>query len=88
MKNWIQLKGARMQTIGVAVALLMLPLAAWAQHSDDEHNQPLDPQAKALQLWTFGAVALVVVLGVGWYWLRRWQIVRSGKSVDGSYRDD
>ena len=68
----------------LTVLLTLLPLAARAQ-DEDEAPTPLDPHARAIQLWTYGLLALGAGLLVGWYWLRRWQITRAGQT--GAQRD-
>jgi len=63
--------------------LLLMPLAAWA-HDDDGPPVPLDPQAQKMQLTVLGVVVGSVVLVVGWYFMRRWQITHSGATKYGS----
>jgi hypothetical protein len=72
------------KAISPTLLLALLPLAARAQ-DPDEAPQPLDPHAKAIQLWTYGLMLLGIVLAAGWYWLRRWQITHSQQ--DGKERD-
>lgn len=61
----------------------LLPAIAWAQQDEHDKPQPLPPEAKSAQLWTYGILAAAVCLFLVWYWLRRWQITRSGSTVEG-----
>ncbi len=70
----------------LSVMLLMMPLAAWA-HDDDGPPVPLDPQAQKMQLTVLGVVVAAAVLVVGWYFVRRWQIMHSGATKYGSGPD-
>lgn len=67
-----------------AVAVL-LPVAAFAH---DEAPQPLPEETLAAQRLSLGAIAAVVLVGVGFYLFRRWQTVRGGNTVYGNTRDE
>ncbi len=79
---------AQTRTFGLALLMILLPLAVWAQGQDEDEQIRLDPQGKAIQLWTYVIVAVVVVLIVIWYVLRRRQLLRSDETMDSPYRDD
>jgi hypothetical protein len=70
-------------TIGIAV----LPIMALAQTAEDA-PQPLDPRAKALQLRTYGAVALLAAIALGWYFFRRWQLSRMDTTNGLGYHNE
>lgn len=80
--NWKTAPGRRdrvmnaARTMGYALAMALLPVAVLAQDADDKPT-PLDPQTAAAQVKTFSVVALLVVLFIGWYYFRRWQIIRA-----------
>lgn len=63
----------------------MLPLVA---HADEDDNVPLSQDTLRAQRITFGVIGALVVAGIVFYLFRRWQTIKSGNSVDGSYRDD
>lgn len=87
MTNWYRRIGSAGQWgISVLWTLCLLALPLVVRADDDEKPVPLDPQTKAAQNWVFGIIALIVVLALGWYWWRRRQIIRSGRSVDGDTR--
>ncbi len=65
-----------------AWTLLAMPPAAWAD--DDEKPVPIDPQTAAAQNRIIGIVLTLVCLALIWYYVRRWQILRSGKQVHGT----
>ena len=67
--------------------LFLMSVTVWAA-PDEDANMPLDARAKADQLWTFGIIGVLVVLGVGFYYFRRWQTLHAGNVVHGSDRDD
>jgi hypothetical protein len=71
--------------VPIAAALIMLPLIARA---DEDENIPLSPQQLSAQRTVLGAIAALVVVGIGFYLFRRWQTLRSGNTVDGGYKDD
>lgn len=64
-------------------AMFLAPIAALAQ-GKDEDARPMPPEALQFQRSALGVIALVVLAAVGFYYFRRWQTVRSGRSVDGS----
>jgi hypothetical protein len=74
------------RTIPLLCLLLALPVAAWAD--DDDKPIPIDPKTAAMQNRIIGVVVLLVCLAIGWYYLRRWQIMRGGGTSGGSERDD
>ncbi len=71
--------------LGLTLALCLLPLAAWAD--DDDKPIPLDPQTKQAQLITFGVVGGLVLAVVIFYFVRRWQLMRSENYREGYERD-
>ena len=68
-----------------AWTLLAMPLAAWAD--DDDKPVPIDPQTAAAQNRIIGIVLTLVCLALIWYYVRRWQILRSGNQVHGTNPD-
>jgi hypothetical protein len=74
----------KMQAILLTIFFTLLPLIVWAQGDQDEKPVPLTPEAKAAQLTVFGVIGLIVCLGIAWYFIRRWQILRSGNTVHGT----
>jgi hypothetical protein len=67
----------------IAMALLMIAASVTAFAQDpDEKPVPMDTATKSLQLWVFGGIAAVVILGGVWYGFRIMQIRRSGKTTD------
>ncbi len=83
--RWLRLRAMRGLTL---LPMLCLSAAAWAQ-DDDEKPVPIDPKTAAAENRTLGIIALVVILFVGWYFLRRWQITHrsSGGSSNDRFRD-
>ncbi|HLK61055.1 MAG TPA: hypothetical protein VKU00_31105 [Chthonomonadaceae bacterium] len=79
---------SRWCVLGWSVLLLLLPLALWAQRDEDEKPVPLDPQTKAMQLTAFTVVGALVVAVVIFYYVRRWQLMRSDKVQEGFERDE
>ena len=79
--------GARIRPVGLALLLILLPLAAWA-HDDDEKPVPLDPATQRAQLLTFGVVGGLVLAVAVFYYVRRWQLMRSDKFQEGFERDE
>jgi membrane protease YdiL (CAAX protease family) len=93
VRNMKMLKSDRLRSAGTSVAarlvallwaLLALPVAAWAD--DDDKPIPIDPKVAAAQNWTIGIIFGLVCLAIVWYYLRRWQIMRSGNQVHGDSR--
>lgn len=84
IKNWFTAmpRWAQVRHIGLSIMLLALPVLAMAQ-DPDEKPQPLDPEAAKEQLWGWAGIAVIIVVPILWYWLRIWQIKRSGNVVDG-----
>ncbi len=86
--------GTRMSTSGshlpyvllAAVLGLVTPLLARAD--EDSKPTPLPEPALAAQRLTLGAIALVVIAGIGFYYFRRWQTIKGGNTVYGNTRDD
>lgn len=69
------------RTLALTCGLWLVSLAAWAQDSD-EAPTPMDPQTAAAQRRMFGIIAVLILLAVGWYRLRRWQITHSGQKSE------
>jgi hypothetical protein len=78
--------GCLCRSIALTCGLWLVPLAVWAQDAD-EAPTPMDPQTAALQRRMFAIIAGAIVLGGGWYWLRRWQITRGGQKIESRERD-
>jgi LPXTG-motif cell wall-anchored protein len=83
LKRWGASIPARRTAL--VVAMLALPLAAWAD--DDDKPTPIDPKTAAQQNLTLGIIFGLVILAIAWYYLRRWQIIRSGNQVHGENRN-
>src|SRR5579862_2784807 len=67
------------RTLTCTLALALMPVIALAQHDDDEKPTPIDPKTAAAQNQIIGVIILLIVLALGWYWFRRWQIVRASR---------
>ncbi len=74
------LNGVRTATYTLALALL--PIVALAQQKDEDKPVPLDPATAAAQNRILGIIALLIVLPIGWYYFRRWQIIRAASRPD------
>lgn len=70
-----------MGALAGSVALALMPTVVLAQDADSKPT-PIDPKTAAAQNQILGVIGLMIVLAVGWYYLRRWQIVRAARKQD------
>lgn len=70
----------------LSCALFLMSASAWAR--DEDENMPLSEQDKAHQLTAFAIIGVIVLLGVGFYYFRRWQTLHSGNVVHGNEQDE
>ncbi|HEV2472945.1 MAG TPA: hypothetical protein VGS41_09790 [Chthonomonadales bacterium] len=82
------IRSARPTIRNLATAAALCVLSAIPVLAQDEENQPMDPTAKAEQLWMFGIIAGLLLLFLLWYLIRRWQTIRSGRVIEGVEQDD
>ena len=72
----------------MAAGAALLPVLAFAQ--DHEHvPEPMSAHDKTIQSWAWAAIAVLIIVPIAWYQLRRWQTLRSGNQTHGTgYRQE